>query len=90
MVNVVFSSGHRFLNSHSPRVTYLVNASLFIYLVHHPLTILYGIFVVPHIGNNTLDFFTGLAFVFGIAFILYEIHLRIPLLRFLFSGRPQR
>ncbi|MEW5287750.1 glucans biosynthesis protein MdoC [Erwinia papayae] len=90
MVNVVFSLGHRLLNSHSPRVTYLVNASLFIYLVHHPLTILYGIFLVPDISNNTLGFFTGLLFVFGIAFILYEIHLRIPLLRFLFSGKPQR
>lgn len=90
MVNVVFSLGHRFLNSHSPRVMYLVNASLFIYLVHHPLTILYGIFLVPHIGNNTLGFLTGLAFVFGIAFILYEIHLRIPFLRFLFSGKPQK
>ncbi|WP_067703068.1 MULTISPECIES: glucans biosynthesis protein MdoC [unclassified Erwinia] len=90
MVNVVFSLGHRLLNSHSPRVTYLVNASLFIYLVHHPLTILYGIFFVPEIGNNTLGFFAGLVFVFGIAFILYEIHLRIPVLRFLFSGKPQR
>jgi len=90
MVNVVFSLGHRLLNSHSPRVTYLVNASLFIYLVHHPLTILYGIFLVPHIGSNTLGFFAGLAFVFGIAFLLYEIHLRIPLLRFLFSGKPQQ
>ncbi|MDW8846642.1 glucans biosynthesis protein MdoC [Erwinia sp. MMLR14_017] len=90
MVNVVFSLGHRLLNSHSPRVTYLVNASLFIYLVHHPLTILYGIFLVPHITSNTLGFFTGLLFVFGIAFLLYEIHLRIPFLRFLFSGKPQR
>ncbi|MGB9096641.1 glucans biosynthesis protein MdoC [Erwinia sp.] len=90
MVNVVFSLGHRFMNSHSPRVTYLVNASLFIYLVHHPLTILYGILFVPAIGNNTLGFFAGLAFVFGIAFILYEIHLRIPFVRFLFSGKPQR
>ncbi|WP_257965819.1 hypothetical protein, partial [Klebsiella pneumoniae] len=26
--------------------------------------------------------------VVGIALILYEIHLRIPLLRFLFSGKP--
>lgn len=91
MVNVVFSLGHRLLNSHSPRVTYLVNASLFIYLVHHPLTILYGIFLVPHIGSNTLGFFAGLVFVFGIAFMLYEIHLRIPVLRFLFSGKlPQK
>ncbi|WP_051937076.1 glucans biosynthesis protein MdoC [Erwinia sp. 9145] len=90
MVNVVFSLGHRLLNSHSPRVTYLVNASLFVYLVHHPLTILYGIFIVPTISSNTLGFFVGLAFVFGIAFLLYEIHLRIPLLRFLFSGKPQR
>jgi len=89
MVNVVFSLGHRLLNSHSPRVTYLVNASLFIYLVHHPLTILYGIFLVPHIGNNTLGFFVGLLFVFGIAFMLYELHLRVPFLRFLFSGKPQ-
>jgi glucan biosynthesis protein C len=72
-------------------VTYLVNASLFIYLVHHPLTILYGIFLVPHIGSNTLGFFAGLVFVFGIAFMLYEIHLRIPVLRFLFSGKlPQK
>nr|WP_314419688.1 glucans biosynthesis protein MdoC [uncultured Erwinia sp.] len=90
MVNVVFSFGHRMLNSHSPRVTYLVNSSLFIYLVHHPLTILYGIFVVPLIGSNTLGFFVGLVMVFGVAFLLYEIHLRIPLLRFLFSGKPQR
>jgi glucan biosynthesis protein C len=28
-------------------------------------------------------------FVVGIAILLYEIHLRIPLLRFLFSGKPQ-
>lgn len=90
MVNVVFSLGHRLLNSHSPRVTYLVNASLFIYLVHHPLTILFGIFLVPKIHSDTLGFFTGLVFVFGIAFILYEIHLRIPFMRFLFSGKPQR
>ena len=25
----------------------------------------------------------------GIALVLYEIHLRIPVLRFLFSGKPQ-
>ena len=85
-----FSFGHKLLNSHSPRIMYLVNASLFIYLVHHPLTILYGIYVTPHISNDTLGFFVGLLMVFGIAFTLYEIHLRIPLLRFLFSGKPQR
>lgn len=39
MVNVVFSLGHRLLNFQSARVTYFVNASLFIYLVHHPLTL---------------------------------------------------
>lgn len=42
MTNVVFSFGHNLLNYHSPRITYLVNASLFIYLVHHPLTLIYG------------------------------------------------
>lgn len=90
MINVVFAFGHRLLNSHSPRVKYLVNASLFIYLVHHPLTILYGILFVNEIGNNTVGFFAGLVFVFGISFVLYEIHLRVPLLRFLFSGKAQR
>jgi glucan biosynthesis protein C len=90
MLNVCFSFGHKLLNSHSPRIMYLVNASLFIYLVHHPLTILYGIYITPHIGNNTLGFFVGLLMVFGVAFTLYEIHLRIPLLRFLFSGKPQQ
>ena len=90
MLNVCFSFGHKLLNSHSPRIMYLVNASLFIYLVHHPLTILYGIYITPHIASNTLGFFMGLLVVFGIAFALYEIHLRIPLLRFLFSGKPQK
>ncbi len=41
MVNVVFSFGHRLLNFQSARVTYFVNASLFIYLVHHPLTLFF-------------------------------------------------
>lgn len=89
MLNVCFCFGHKLLNSHSPRIMYLVNASLFIYLVHHPLTLLYGIYVTPHIHNDTLGFFIGLLMVFGLAFLLYEIHQRIPLLRFLFSGKPQ-
>ncbi|PVW39876.1 glucan biosynthesis protein C, partial [Klebsiella pneumoniae] len=42
----------------------------------------------PVIKSNTLGFIGGLVFVVGIALILYEIHLRIPLLRFLFSGKP--
>ena len=89
MVNVVFALGHRLLNFKSSRVTYFVNASLFIYLVHHPLTLFFGAYITPHIASNTLGFFTGLVFVIGIAIVLYEIHLRIPLLRFLFSGKPQ-
>ncbi|MBL7635842.1 MULTISPECIES: glucans biosynthesis protein MdoC [Atlantibacter] len=89
MVNVVFSLGYRLLNFQSARVTYFVNASLFIYLVHHPLTLFYGAYVTPHITSNTLGFISGLVFVIGIALLLYEIHLRIPLLRFLFSGKPQ-
>ncbi|RJT18495.1 glucans biosynthesis protein MdoC [Buttiauxella izardii] len=89
MVNVVFSLGHKLLNFQSKRVTYFVNASLFIYLVHHPLTLFFGAYITPHIASNTLGFITGLVFVVGIAVILYEIHLRIPLLRFLFSGKPQ-
>ncbi|CAK9884650.1 MAG: Glucans biosynthesis protein C [Candidatus Erwinia impunctatus] len=89
MVNIVFSLGYRLLNSHSPRVSYLVNASLFIYLVHHPLTLLFGIFIMPLIHNDTIGFFSGLILIFGCSFVLYEIHLRIPLLRFLFSGKKQ-
>lgn len=89
MVNVVFSLGHRLLNFQSARVSYFVNASLFIYLVHHPLTLLFGAWITPHIQSNVVGFFTGLVFVIGIAIVLYEIHLRIPLLRFLFSGKPQ-
>ncbi|QMA42948.1 glucans biosynthesis protein MdoC [Citrobacter freundii] len=88
MVNVVFSLGHRLLNFQSARVTYFVNASLFIYLVHHPLTLFFGAYITPHISSNLLGFLCGLLFVVGIAVILYEIHLRIPLLKFLFSGKP--
>ncbi|HHG8774676.1 TPA: glucans biosynthesis protein MdoC [Raoultella planticola] len=90
MVNVVFSLGHRLLNFQSARVTYFVNASLFIYLVHHPLTLLYGAWIAPAIKSNALGFLAGLIFVVGIAVVLYEIHLRIPLLRFLFSGKFQQ
>lgn len=88
MVNMVFSLGHRLLNFQSARVTYFVNASLFIYLVHHPLTLFFGAYITPHISSNLLGFLCGLIFVIGIAIILYEIHLRIPLLKFLFSGKP--
>jgi glucan biosynthesis protein C len=88
MVNVVFSLGHRLLNFQSARVTYFVNASLFIYLVHHPLTLLYGAWMAPR-SNPIPRFMAGLVFVVGIALMLYEIHLRIPLLRFLFSGKFQ-
>lgn len=88
MVNVVFSLGHRLLNFQSARVTYFVNASLFIYLVHHPLTLFFGAYITPHISSNLLGFLCGLIFVIGIALVLYEIHLRIPLLKFLFSGKP--
>lgn len=84
MVNVVFSFGHRLLNFQSARVTYFVNASLFIYLVHHPLTLFFGAYITPHITSNWLGFLCGLIFVVGIAIILYEIHLRIPLLKFCF------
>jgi len=88
MVNVVFALGHRLLNFKCARVTYFVNASLFIYLVHHPLTLFFGAYITPHISSNLLGFIAGLVFVVGIAIVLYEIHLRIPLLRFLFSGKP--
>lgn len=87
--NLVFSYGHHWLNAHSARITYLVNASLFIYLVHHPLTLIYGAFITPYISSNLLGFLLGLLFVFSLAFALYELHKRIPLLRFLFSGKPQ-
>ena len=89
MVNVVFSLGYRMLNFQSARVSYFVNSSLFIYLVHHPLTLLFGAWITPHIHSNLLGFTTGLVFVIGSALLLYEAHLRIPVLRFLFSGKPE-
>lgn len=89
MVNVVFSFSHYVLNFQSPFVTYLVNASLFVYLIHHPLTLIYGAFITPLIKSDWIGFWLGLVFVFGIAFFLYEVHKRIPLLRFLFSGKWQ-
>lgn len=88
MVNVVFSLGYRLLNVQSARVTYFVNASLFLYLVHHPLTLFFGAYITPLIHSNLLGFILGLLFVIGIALVLYEIHLRIPVLKFLFSGKP--
>ena len=57
--------------------------------MHHPLTLLYGAWLAPAIKSNALGFIAGLVFVVGIALVLYEIHLRIPLLRFLFSGKFQ-
>jgi glucan biosynthesis protein C len=89
MVNVVFSLGYRLLNVQSARITYFVNASLFLYLVHHPLTLFFGAYITPLIDSNILGFLVGLVFVVGIALILYEIHLRIPVLRFLFSGKSK-
>lgn len=85
MTHLVCSFGHSLLNYRSPRISYLVNAPLFIYLVHHPLNIIYGAFVTPGIGNNLL----GLLFAFSLHLVLYGLHKRIPILRFLFSGKRQ-
>lgn len=52
------------------------------------LTLFFGAYITPHISSNLIGFLCGLIFVMGIALILYEIHLRIPLLKFLFSGKP--
>ncbi|MDN0121849.1 glucans biosynthesis protein MdoC [Yersinia aleksiciae] len=91
MTNLVFSLGYKLLNCPSRRITYLVNASLFIYLVHHPLTLIYGTFITPQISNNGFGFIVGMLFVCLASFSLYEVHRRIPLLKFLFSGRsPQQ
>ena len=57
-------------------------------LFQYTLTMLYLSLINAVIKSNTLGFIGGLVFVVGIALILYEIHLRIPLLRFLFSGKP--
>ncbi len=90
MVNVCFSLGHLLFNKPSKSVSYLVNASLFVYLVHHPLTLIYGLYLSPMIDNNTLGFIAGLVSVFSVSFLLYEIHLRIPLLKYLFSGKYEK
>ncbi len=89
MVNVVFSARP------SPAELPVGARNLFrqCFAVYLPwctirLTLLYGAWITPVIKSNTLGFIGGLVFVVGIAPILYEIHLRIPLLRFLFSGKP--
>ncbi len=90
MTNVVFSLSYRFLNLHSSWINYLVRASLFIYLVHHPLILLYGIFIAPLIHSALPGFLLGLVLVTLGSLLLYEIHLRIPLLRLLFSGKSAK
>lgn len=90
MSKVVLALGEHLLNRESPIITYFVGASLFIYLVHHPLTIVYGrlsehLMLPPFVG-----FILGTVLVMIISLVLYEIHRRIPLLRYLFSGKVQK
>lgn len=66
---------------------YFVNVSLFIYLVYYSLTLFFGVYIISYIIFNWFGFFCGLIFVVGIAIILYEIYLRISLLKFLFFGK---
>ncbi|OEC08651.1 hypothetical protein A8277_25830 [Salmonella enterica subsp. enterica serovar Typhimurium] len=56
--------------------------------MHHPLTFFFGAYIPPHISSTRIGFLCGLIFVMVIALFLYEIFLRIPLLKFLFSGKP--
>lgn len=90
MTDVVYSLGHRLLDFPSARINYLVNASLFIYLVHHPLTLFYGAFITPKVENNGLSFMSDMVFVCLTSFLLYEVHRRIPMLKFLFSRKSQQ
>lgn len=89
MTKAVLALGHRLLNRESRVVTYFVTASLFIYLVHHPLTILYGSIMEEFHLNPAIGFLAGVTLVVIGSVVLYELHRRIPLLRYLFSGKPQ-
>ncbi|WP_262488219.1 glucans biosynthesis protein MdoC [Hafnia alvei] len=90
MTKVVLTLGHRLLNRESRGVTYFVGASLFIYLVHHPLTIIYGSLMENAHPNPFVGFIIGVTLVVLGSLALYEIHRRVPLLRYLFSGKPQK
>lgn len=90
MTKVVLTLGHRLLNRESRGVTYFVGASLFIYLVHHPLTIIYGSLMENVHPQPLLGFAVGVTLVVLGSLMLYEIHRRVPLLRYLFSGKPQK
>lgn len=89
MTKAVLTMGHRLLNRESRVVTYFVTASLFIYLVHHPLTILYGSIMEAFHVTPWAGFIGGVTLVAAGSLALYELHRRIPLLRYLFSGKPQ-
>ncbi|CAJ0947328.1 unnamed protein product [Ranitomeya imitator] len=85
MLNWGLWMGHRFLNFKSTRVRlFCVNASLFNLFSTSPTSRYFLPLQLPLIY---LGFYSDLLFVIGIAIVLYEIHLRIPLLRFLFSGK---
>lgn len=67
----------------------LFRQCLTVHLFSSPsINAIFGAYITPHISSNWLGFISGMIFVVGIAIILYEIHLRIPLLKFLFSGKP--
>lgn len=90
MSKVVMKLAICLLNRESPIITYFVGASLFIYLVHHPLVILYGRLTERFYLPPFMGFILGTVLVTVISLVLYEIHRSVPLLRYLFSGKVQK
>ncbi len=83
-VKYLFSLGHRLLNFQS-RVSPILQMkcfTLFYLSLHHPLTLFFGAYITPHISSNLIGFLLGLIFVIDCVNSVYEIHLRIPLLKF--------
>jgi peptidoglycan/LPS O-acetylase OafA/YrhL len=87
----VLGYGMRYLTTRSPRLSYANEAVLPIYILHQPVILAVGYFVVPLALPILVKYLIILALAFGITFGLYEFGVRRwnPVRR-LFGLKPRR
>ncbi len=87
---LLFLWGHRITRQNGPVIRYLITSAIVIYLVHHPLVIIFG-WALDNPELSDLSYFLlTTAVTIAASFLCYEIIRRVAWLRFAFGLRKAK
>lgn len=75
--------GRKYFDFHNSLTDYFSKSSFCVYIIHMPILVVAGFFVLKISAPVTIQFLLIVLISFAATFLIYEIVKRIPVLRFL-------